>query len=160
LVNNNLIDVFIFAVGSVDNLRCRGNLLSKNLVDLTQGLQRVLQKIGENLEVSPFDKEVSQMFKDLHYLELETIQRISIFIELLAVYYHIMRNNLRDLPRAISDRDMDFSLSSEFNYFEKQSVEDILRDFKYPNVDNFSELASDEKKRTERASGTICKDDA
>lgn len=149
LANNNLKDVFIFVIGSTDNLRCRGNLLTKNLTDLSQGLQRVLQKITKNPDVSPFDKEVSQMIKDLHYLELETIQRTSIFIELLAVYYHIMRSNLRDLPKAISERDINFTLSSEFSYFEKQSVEDIKRNFKYPNVEQFNELASDEKRELE-----------
>lgn len=146
LVSNDLLDVFIFLVVSTDNLRCRGNLLSKNLADLSQGLQRIIQRIVENPDVSPSNKEVSQMFKDLHYLELETIQRTSIFIELLAVYYHIMRKNLRDLPRAISKQDIDFSLSSEFNYFKNQSAQDILRNFKYPDVSNFSELTLDEKK--------------
>jgi hypothetical protein len=146
LVNNELIDVFIFLTVSVDNLRCRGNLLSKNLTDLTQGLKQATQKIGENPDVSPSSKEVSQMFKDLHYLELETIQRTSIFIESLAIYYHIMRNNLRDLPRAISVQDIDFSLTSEFENFRNQSVQDIQRNFKYPDVNNFNELASDEKR--------------
>lgn len=147
LVNNKLNDVFIFLVVSTDNLRCRGNLLGKNIADLTQGLQRAIQKISENPEVSYSDREVSQMFKDLHYLELETIQRTSIFIELLAVYYHIMRTNLRDLPSAIGKRDVDFSLlNSEFEYFNNQSLEDIQRNFKYPDVNNFSELTSDEKK--------------
>jgi hypothetical protein len=146
LVNNKLIDVFIFLVASADNLRCRGNLLSENLADLTQGLQRIIQKIGENPDVSSSDIEVSQLFKDLHYLELETIQRTSIFIELLAVYYHIMRKNLRDLPRAIGAQDIDFSLNSEFDYFRNQSVQDIQKNFKYPDVNNFSELTSDEKK--------------
>jgi hypothetical protein len=106
----------------------------------------MIQKISENPDVSHSNKEVSQLFKDLHYLELETIQRTSIFIELLAVYYHIMRKNIRDLPRAIAKQDINFSLNSEFDYFRNQSVEDIQRNFKYPDVNNFSELASDEKK--------------
>lgn len=150
MVANGLIDVFIFLVVSVDNLRCRGNLLSKNLADLTQGLQRIIQKISENPNVSSSNKEISQLFKDLHYLELEIIQRTSIFIELLAVYYHIMRENLTDLPRAISEQDINFPLNSEFNYFRRQSVQDIQRNFNYPDVNNFSELTSDEKKELKR----------
>ena len=147
LVNNELLDVCIFLTVSVDNLRSRGNLLSKNLTDLTKGLKQAIQKIGENPDVSPSSKEVSQMFKDLHYLELETIQRISIFIELLAVYYHIMRTNLKDLPRAMGRKDISArSLHSEFDYFNNQSVQDVQRNFKYPDVNNFNELASDEKK--------------
>jgi hypothetical protein len=106
----------------------------------------MIQKISENPDVNHSNKEVSQLLKDLHYLELETIQRTSIFIELLAVYYNIMRKNIRDLPRAIAKQDINFSLYSEFEYFRNQSVEDIQRNFKYPDVNNFSELASDEKR--------------
>jgi hypothetical protein len=36
LANNKLEDVFIFLVVSTDNLRCRGNLLSKNILDLAR----------------------------------------------------------------------------------------------------------------------------
>jgi hypothetical protein len=117
---------------------------------LTRGLKQVIQRIGENPDVSPSDKEVSQMVKNLHYLELETIQRTSIFIELLAVYYQIMRTNLKDLPRAIGKGDISTRfLNSEFDYFKNQSVQDIQRNFKYPNVSNFNELASDEKRELE-----------
>src|SRR3972149_11123243 len=148
LVKNNLLDVFIFLVVSADNLRCRGNLLGKNLADLSQGLQKLVQRISENPNISHYDKEVSQLFKELHYLELESIQRICIFIELLAVYYHIMRKNVKDIPRAISAHDIDSSkLYPEFEYFRNQSVEDIRKNFKFPNVNNFSELSIEEKQR-------------
>ena len=150
LVNNNLMDVFIFLTASSDNLRCRGNLLNENITDLSQGLQRVIQRISENPEISYSNREVSQMFKDLHYLELETIQRISIFIELFAVYYHIMRTNLWDLPRAIGKKDVALWLNSEFDYFKNQSVEDIQRNFKYPDINNFNELTSEEKKELKK----------
>jgi hypothetical protein len=41
------------------------------------------------------------MFKDVHYSELEVIQRINILIELLAVYYHAIRTNIRDAFKEI-----------------------------------------------------------
>jgi hypothetical protein len=95
LVKNNLLDVFIFLTVSADNLNNRGNLLYKSLTALNQGLQQLLQKISENPNISPYNKEVSRMVKELHYLELETIQRVCIFIELLAVYYQLTRKNIR-----------------------------------------------------------------
>ena len=145
LKDKQLLDVFVFLVLSVDDLRNRGNLLSKDIANLNHGLQQIMQKITENPDISPINKEISQQFKDIHYLELETIQRTSIFIELLAVYYHIMRNNIQDLPRAISVNDK-VPLYSEFEYFNNQTSEDIKKNFKFPEVNNFSELTSAEKK--------------
>lgn len=145
-IDNNYLDVAIFLITSLDNLRNRGILLKKNLDRLSKELKQLCQTISVNPEeVDPKNKEFSQMFKDLHYLELEIIQRISIFIELLAVYYYMIRTNLRELPKAIGSRDIGFPLYKEFSYFRNQNTDDIWRNFRYPNVTNFSELSLEEK---------------
>lgn len=145
-IDNNYLDVAIFLITSLDNLKNRGILLKKDLDKLDKELRQLCEKISANPEAAdPKNKEISQMFKDLHYLELEVIQRISIFIELLAVYYHMIRTNLRELPKAIGSKDINFPLYEEFNYFKGQNIDDIWRNFRYPNVANFSELSVEEK---------------
>lgn len=57
-----------------------------------------------------------------------------------------MRTNIKDLPRAIGKEDISFSLNSEFEYFQNQTLDNIQKNFKYPNVDNFSELTLEEKR--------------
>jgi len=146
-VNNDYLDVATFLINSSDNLRNRGAILKKDLDELSQGLQQLCQKISENPDsANPNNKEISQMFKDLHYLELELIQRIYILIELLAVYYHVIRTNLRDLPKFVGSRDIKSQdLHKEFAYFRKQTLSDVWRIFRYPNVENFGELTLEEK---------------
>mgnify|MGYP001132008348 CR=1 FL=1 len=145
-INNNYLDVAIFLITSLDNLRNRGILLRRDLDKLGKGLKQLCQKISANPEdAGSKNKEISQMFKDLHYLELEVIQRISIFIELLVVYYYMIRTNLRELPKAIGSKDINFPLYEEFKYFKNQNIDDIWRNFRYPNVANFSDLSFEEK---------------
>jgi hypothetical protein len=141
LTKNDYLDVYAFLITSADNLRCRGNLLIRDIQDLKQGLQQLCKEIGENPDKAQSDKSMSQKFKDLHYLELEIIQRINIFIELLA--FHFSRKNIRGLPRAIGEDE--FSLSAEYRFFNKQKICDIYKNFKYPNVYNFTEITTDEK---------------
>jgi hypothetical protein len=146
LDENNFSDVFMFLISSVDNLRNRGNLLLKNINDLDSGLKQILKKISENPEISPYDRECSQAFKDLHYLELEIIQRTSIFVELLAIYYNISRRDIRELPRAISAQDIDSStLYQEFEFFKNQTIEEIQKNFRFSDTENFDELSAEEK---------------
>jgi hypothetical protein len=144
LVKNDYIDLYVFLITSADNLRCRGNLLIWNIESLKQGLQQLCNEIGGNPDIAQSDKGMNQKFKDLHYLELEVIQRINIFIELLAVYYHFSRENIRVLPRAIGENE--FSLSQEYRFFNRQKIYDIYKNFKYPNVENFTEISAEEKK--------------
>jgi len=146
-VKNDYLDVATFLITSLDNLRNRGAILKKDLDELDKGLRQLCQKISENPDLAnPNNKEISQMFKDLHYLELEVIQRICILIELLAVYYRMIRTNLRDLPKAVGSRDIEpHDLHKEFNYFGNQNISDVWRNFRYPDVANFSELTPEEK---------------
>lgn len=146
-VNNDYLDVSTFLITSLDNLRNRGAILKKDLDELNNGLRQLCQKIGENPDSVSQNKEISQMFKDLHYLELEVIQRICILIELLAVYHRVIRTNLRDLPKSVGSRDIKpQDLYQEFAYFRKQTINDVWRNFRYPNVANFSDLTLEEKK--------------
>jgi len=146
-ISHDYLDVATFLIASLDNLRSRGAILKNDLTKLDNGLKKLLQKISENpSSADPNNKEISQMFKDLHYLELEVIQRISILIELLAANYRVIRTNLRDLPRAIGSKDIrSKDLHEEFNYFEMQTLDDVWRNFRYPNIASFKELTSEEK---------------
>jgi len=91
LKDNDYIDVFIFLILSADNLRNRGILLKGSISGLEDKLKRLVEKIKENPDVDPRNREVSTYVKDVHYAELEVIQRMNILIELLAVYYRIIR---------------------------------------------------------------------
>ena|SRR4030067_2309099 len=58
LEKNNLKDVYVFLVVSMDDLRCRGNLLGKNIADLRDGLQALIQEISKNPNVSYSNKRL------------------------------------------------------------------------------------------------------
>lgn len=146
-IANDYLDVAIFLITSLDNLRNRGNLLKRDLDELKRKLKEIDEKIVQNPDVAvPENLEISQLFKDFHYTELEVIQRVNILIELLAVYYFVMRKNLRELPKAIGSRDIrPRELHKEFNYFVRQDMKDVWRNFKYPDVTHFVELSSKEQ---------------
>ena len=146
-IENDYLDVAIFLITSLDNLRNRGNLLKRDLDELKRKLKEIDDKIVQNPDAAvPENLEISQLFKDFHYTELEVIQRVNILIELLAIYYLVMRKNLRELPKAIGSRDVRFrELHKEFNYFVKQDIKDIWRNFKYPDATHFVELSSEEQ---------------
>lgn len=147
LYTNKYVDVFIFLISSSDNLRNRAGLLSENLKLLERNIKEMLAKVGANPdEIVPQNLEVSKLFKRIHYSELEAIQRINILIELLAVYYHIIRTNLRELPKRIGSKDFSSrELYKEFNYFKNQELTDIWDNFKYPDVSHFAELSIEER---------------
>jgi len=147
LKDNDYVDVFIFLILSADNLRNRGLLLKGSISGMEDKLKRLLEKIEENPDVDPRNREVSTNVKDVHYAELEVIQRLNILIELLAVYYRIIRTNLRELPKAIGKGDISArQLYSEFAYFKDQTLNDVWSNFKYPDVHGFSELSPEEQK--------------
>jgi len=147
LKQNDYVDVYVFLINSADNLRNRGILLKNSIERLDEKIVAALRKVEENPDIDPHNKEVSNYIKDIHYAELEVIQRLNILIELLAVYYHFARTNLRELPRAIGKRDIPpKELHEEFVYFKDQTLEDIWRNLRYPDVESFSELSSEEKR--------------
>lgn len=147
LIKNDYLEVWLFLITSLDNLRNRGKLLNVDLERLKRNLSELCEKITENPDVAvPENLEMSQLFKDLHYLELEVIQRINILMELLAVYHYFMRKNLRTLPKAMGAGDITpKKLREEFDYFSKQCVNDVFQNFKYPDSTNFKELNSEEQ---------------
>jgi len=141
------LDVYVFLINSADNLRNRGILLKNSTERLDEKIVAALKKVEENPDIDPHNKEMSNYIKDIHYAELEVIQRLNILIELLAVYYHFIRTNLRELPRAIGKRDISpKELHEEFKYFQDQTLEDIWRNLRYPSVESLSELSSEEKR--------------
>lgn len=147
LIKNDYLEVGLFLITSLDALRNRGRLLREDLDNLKRDLKELCDKITENPDAAvPENLDISQLFKDLHYVELEVIQRINILMELLAVYYHFMRKNLRALPKAIGAGDITpKELREEFDYFSKQDVNDIFQNFKYPDSTSFNELSSKEQ---------------
>jgi hypothetical protein len=146
LKQNDYVDVYTFLILSADNLRNRGILLKNSIERFEEKIARALSKVEANPDVDPHNREMSTYIKDVHYAELEVIQKMNIMIELLAVYYHFIRTNLRELPRAIGAKDFPpRELNSEFDYFKIQTFEDIWRNLRYPNVGSFCELSSEEK---------------
>lgn len=99
LKQNDYLDVYIFLINSADNLKNRGILLKNSIERLEEKIGKALEKVEENPNVDPHDKEMSNYIKDVHYAEFEVIQRLNIMIELLAVYYYLIRTNLRELPK-------------------------------------------------------------
>lgn len=151
LRKNDFIDVFTFLINSIDNLRNRSTLLKNSVLQLNEKIEAALRKLEENPDVDPTDKEMSAHVKDMHYAELEVIQRVNILIELLAVHYHFNRTNLKELPRAIGNKDISSrQLYAEFAYFKSQTPEDIRKNLRYPKVEDFSELDSTEKETLQR----------
>lgn len=151
---NDFLDVFLFLIASIDNLNSRANLLDKSILDLSQSLENLLSELSQNPERE--QEKITQKVKGLHYLELEIIQRINILIELLAVYYHYIRVDIRKLPQAVGDKhnflesetpvgDPRNFLGYEFDFIKKQDASTIKKIFKYPNVEEFDELTADEK---------------
>jgi len=147
LHDNNYLDAYIFLISSLDNLRERASLLDKNVKELEEKIKKILEKASSHPdEIVPENLKISSIFKDVHYAELEVIQRINILIELLAVYYHTIRTNLRELPKSIGRSDFSpKELRKEFNYFNNQKLADVWANFKYPNVSNFTELPTEEQ---------------
>lgn len=143
LRRNNLVDVYIFLILSSDNLRNRAMRLDENIKELEQKIKNLLKIIEENPEsVVPENSRARSMIKDIHYTELEVIQRLNILIELLAVYYCTIRTDLRKLPKSIGKKDFKpDELRKEFDYFDKQTLTDVWKNFKYSDVTNFSELS-------------------
>ncbi|MEM2914236.1 MAG: hypothetical protein QXH91_02375 [Candidatus Bathyarchaeia archaeon] len=148
LIDNNYLDVYIFLISSLDNLRNRASLLNKNIKELEEKIKRMIEQVNLSSEkIVPENTEVSSMFKDIHYAELEVIQRINILIELMAVYYYMIRSNLKELPRCIGRNDFPTKkLRQEFEYFNNQKLTDVYVNFNYPNANSFDELSDEEKK--------------
>lgn len=147
LHTNKYLDVYIFLISSLDNLGNRAILLGKNLREFEEKLKEMLEKVTANPdEIVPENLEISSLFKSIHYNELEVIQRINILIELLAVYYHMIRTNLRELPKSIGKKDFSPSeLYKEFDYFKNQKLIDTWTNFKYPDVSHFTELSIEDQ---------------
>jgi len=152
LHKNNYFDVFIFLISSADNLRNRAVLLDKNIKELEEKIRKMIEKVSKEPEVIvPENLDISMMFKDIHYTELEVIQRINILIELLAVYYRMIRTDIRKLPKCIGRKDFSpKELYDEFNYFNSQKLTDVWTNFKYPDVTHFTELSPEEQKTLHR----------
>jgi hypothetical protein len=146
LRNNDFVDVYVFLITSIDNLRNRGALLKNSLDRLDERIAAALRKVEANPDIDPEDKDMATYIKDIHYAELEAIQRVNIMIELLAANYHFVRLDLRALPRAIGRNDISpKELYNEFAYFKSQTLDDIWKSFRYPDANSFPELSSDEK---------------
>ena len=141
LEKNDCLDVYLFLIASLDNLHSRANLLNKSTFELSQSLENLLLMLSQNAQVK--QEEVARTIKELHYMELEVIQRINIFIELLVVYYHYIRVDIKALPQAVGDKHN--FLSSEYEFIEKQHISKIHEVFRYPDVEKFDELTTDEK---------------
>jgi hypothetical protein len=147
LRKNEYLDLYIFLISSVDNLRNRAELLNRNIQEYDTRIKEMLLKIkADPKSFVPENKEVSKMFKNIHYTHLEIIQKINILVELLAIYYHTLRTNMRDLPGKIGRKDFTSGeLFGEFRYFNNQSLDDIRENFRYPDVTDFAELSSDDR---------------
>lgn len=122
-------------------------LLSKDLKEFEKKLKETLGKVSAAPEeIVPEDREMSTVFKSIHYSELEVIQRINILIELLAVYYRMIRTNFGELPKTIGRTDFRPSeLYREFDYFNNQKLIDVWNNFKYPDVSHFTELSIEDQ---------------
>lgn len=144
---NNYFDVFIYLISSSDNLRNRSTLLSRNLEEFEGKFKEVQEKVSASSdETLTENREISMLFKEIHYSELEVIQRINILIELLAVYYRMIRTNLRELPRSIGKTDFGSrELYREFVYFINQTQTDVWSNFRYPDVSHFPELSNNDQ---------------
>jgi len=140
-------DVLIFLIISSQNLQSRVNLVDKNIKELEEKIKKITKKVEENPNaIVPNDTEISSTFRDIHYTELEVIQRLNILIELLAVYYRTIRTDVRKMPKLIGRKDFrPKKLYQEFNYFNNQKLGDVWTNFKYPNVKYFSELTPQEQ---------------
>ena len=140
-------DVLIFLIISSQNLESRANLLDKNIKELEEKIKKITKRVQEDPDAIVLnDTEISSIFRDIHYTELEVIQRLNILIELLAVYYHMIRTDVRKVPKSIGSKDFSFKeLYQEFNYFNNQKLADVWTNFKYPNVKCFSELTHQEQ---------------
>ena len=148
LEKNDCLDVYLFLIASRDNLNSRANLLNESILDLSQSLENLLSKLSQKTDMKEEQVRLRQTVKYLHYIELEIIQRINIFVELFAVYYHYIRTDIRTLPQAVGKTNF---LSSEYQFMENQDVNTIKEVFRYPDVEKFDELTTDEK--TELADG-------
>jgi len=128
-------------------LRNRAVILDKNIKELEEKIKEMVEKVNIDPDkIVPENREISLMFKDIHYTELEVIQRINILIELLAVYYHIIRTNLRELPKCIGKTDFPpKELRKQAEYFNKQTLTEVWTNFKYPDVSHFIELSNEEQ---------------
>lgn len=147
LHDNNYVDVYIFLITSLDNLRNRATLLDKNIKDFEEKIKKMQETVNADpSKMVPENLKISSMFKEVHYSELEVIQRINILTELLAVYYHIIRTNVRELPKCIGKNDFSpKELRGEFNYFDTQKLGDVWTNFKYPDVTQFTELSIEDQ---------------
>jgi hypothetical protein len=79
LHENKYADVLIFLIISSPNLRSRVNLVDKNIKkNLKKKLGKSQKKVEENPHaIIPNDTEISSTFRDIHYTELEAIQRLN-----------------------------------------------------------------------------------
>jgi len=146
LIDNNYIQVLFFLIYSLDNLRERNILLDKNITELQEQINKIFELLNDPKNFVPDNPKVNSMFKALHYTTLEIIQRINILIELLAIYYHIIRTDLRKLPTSVGKKDFPpKELYKEFEYFNNQSLAEIWNNFHYPDVEYFKELGREEK---------------
>jgi hypothetical protein len=147
LIKKDYLELWLFLIMSWDALSNRRKFLVQDVDGLKKNLRKLCHKIGENPDAAvPENLEMSQLFNDLHYLELEVIQNINILTELLAVYYHFIRRNPRALPKAIGASDITSrELRAEFDFFSRQEIDDIFQNFKYPNSADFKELKSEDQ---------------
>ena len=88
LYDNKYVDVYAFLTVSLDNLRSRGTLLNNDIQELEKRLKEMVERANAEPErMNPDDVEICSLFKELQYVEMDIIQRLSILAELLAVFY-------------------------------------------------------------------------
>lgn len=146
LTKKKYFNLYIFLKISLANIENRSNFIKKEIKELENKIKKA-EELDKNKDgLTQHDTKVVDIFRDIHYRVLEIIAKINIFIELLAVYYNLIRKDIRKLPTSIGQKDFDRNkLYDEFKYFNKQKIENILTNFKYPNVKIFNKLSQKEQ---------------
>lgn len=151
LTKKKYFNLYIFLKISLANIENRSNIIKKEIKELENKIIKAEELDKNRVALSKHDIEVVDIFRNIHYAVLEIIEKINIFIELLAVYYNMVRKNIRKLPTSIGQKDFPSNkLYEEFKYFNEQKIENIFTNFKYPDVKIFTELSQKEQMNLEK----------
>ncbi len=137
------VDILRFLLVSLDNLVNRSRKIESDLETAMERMNDVVNFIQANPEVDLVSAQLQEKVKDIHYRQLEIIQKLNVMVEVFAYYHYLIRTDFRRITeRMLSKRGID--LRSEIQYLKSMNSDDVARVFRLPSPNELP-LSSGEK---------------
>ncbi len=139
---NQFVDILEFVLVSLDNLASRKRRLERDLQTTMDKMSKVVDLIKANGGVDLLSRDSQERIKDIHYSQLEIIQKLNVMIEVFAYILHVLRTDFTKLPTRMLGR-WDIDLKAEIQYMKGLGSDEVKKAFLLPSPDDLPLSAED-----------------